>query len=1412
MKLRKLLTATAGFAVGTSLLATVLTSCSAEDIDEDLKIELDENGNLSSKISNSFTATYKDAIESALTRSSSWATFKEALAEEIVYKWFVDRAADKDSSNAEDGKNEDFRVKLNEIESSVKKSYDDNLQSCKDKYGSNYRFYFQNEYLSPKGGTEESYKHALTVEQVKDTFIEKLWDISLFGYCDGFKEKTDPEIYPRTFAPVKNEISEARLNDPASWSDIGFYAGVSDSFSLHDNPPKSRTEIDTNALARNPEGDYAVIQNYTFDRWFETEKPFFSAAALFKYTKPFNPGTTLGDIYNTGTGITLPDEPNEAFPFFGGYDPLSGSAGTKLYYNWYHDLVKGNYLTSFDDSKSTHHFSNGTTLIKNSHKEHTDDSQTLLLCYATKMLGNSDGALYLPYATAAASLYLEAVLPEGQLPSNSRMNFISSTRIAKNLSKPLVDYSDENNSPILRNFFFTQDDVTVGTGGVISPKEGSGIKSVSSYVDLSKIYEVVKDKSDDMFHSKIFSRPKTDSDFAFFYGGENLGGGAISNGVQFLTNTVRVDDLTAHSGGKSETQPWILELNQSGMHAQTIDGFNFIKNPSAYGQEGLSTLNAAKNVLKYRLMQKKRAFDPESVISANVFGKDGELATYFKNNFANIVLELAMKDPSEDENVFKPIADYNSQTRSAIPKADLFLSVICVNEQFTNQAQLYDYLEATIAYDKQKKYVDAASAANKQVLSYHNDQVKNSQTTYRYKRIYGNGLTAPLAYSYDETTTRLKPEYAPDRYMDFKCVNAVTYFEWSGGIASIPNSIVSTNQQLGILMKPFKKESAGLSRLFIVWAMNAKVDKTVNPFCPQIEKAKEKNSNRFWYNSWIVDSLLYQSMGNEDGLKSIIKGNAYDTYVASNDTDASFDNKLKADALAQAIESTYEASKILTSDNNLSLFELADNYFNTIHNAYTSNKTLDENVSGPYGSLGLSYKLFRATLTYLMLDTGTTSDSQPFGNFYKILNSQIDENEQAIIGYVTKYNTLQEQEKATSDYDEPIVAITSSATQYDWSKDVDNIYDQVGYSFGDITGKSAENAKIACDQYWNVIMKKFEGTTISKQLAGFTGLQTKSSSSLPSVLQTAAFDSFAKYTDGSRNLADSTTSSPVRYNQNDGVWFQFTGSLDANGKPITFDHWEYTDKDGNLHVFDAKQFTKGQLEDGTTYDASAELRLARKIAHYSTIDDLRTLANEIGKAHYGETVYSRIGTGEVSPTTIDEMRFLMLDSLPRFQLDQEEKPIKFLGNEDFINCFKRLKNVEVHEGGHDDGGSGHPYAIPDIESNSAYRLMLTQINKADITEKRLHPAWDSSVGTSGQWVDRKDAQGVIQNVITPEEFFYMLCQTACQTSVQSLAITQVVKSVFKDDETGKMKIFDASLYNVFDSVWIKDWSKKPIGA
>lgn len=1311
MKLKKLIISASAIAAGSGILATVLTSCSKADIDDDLKIELNDEG----KFANLEGATFKQAIRAALTRSTSWASFKQALADEIVYKWYENRAS-KDKNDTT--KNTSFRSNLDEWKYQIDEDYDDVIDNLKSKYGANYKFYLQNEYLSSNGGTEDAYKHAKMVEKVKSKFIDDAFSTIFFGFKTETSE-TDKR-YPNIFTEANLNIGERELNDPANWAKLGFYAKTDGSF----NPGETIDAMeDVKYLAEKPQGDYATLQDYVFNRWFETEKPFFSAAALFKYSAPNSTKEKkLTDIYN-GSIVTVPEAPNESFPFFGGQDDAESYKGTLAFYKWYEALNNGGFRTGGLYGPTLSQY-NGTVTIGS---QYTEDSQTLLLCSARNMIGGTEGGLYIPYGISSASLLRQMFGGQPAL-KNVLVNHTTETTtdyaqdiLAGNVNLGNVpSYLDE--ARILKNFFFNSTPNT----------------DIKSYIDLENLYGRVGLETDP-YHCPLF---KNNEDYSFLYGTNT------TSGVKYITNNIQLNlgrlnpewkpDLEEPVDKYLDTQPWVLELNEAGVHAQTIDGYIYVNSKTTASERQ----KALKEVIKYRLMQKKCGYN-DKIISADLIDGSNKLKTYFSNNFADIVLELALSD--EPNNIFRNIEDYKETTNK-----NLFMDALVADQHFSSvDAQLRDYLTKINQFDKQKKAYEAVATANEKIYAYRKDQIanaKNSATSH--KKIFENGLIAPLV-------------------LDFAVSDPVD-FNTTHNYATV-NEVIYFGEDKPTLTSLKTKFDAIEAHALFTETDKVTVNDALMGFSPQVKSAKDTDSNRYWYLSPIVDKTMYGFMGGSE-IANYIKDCTYQGYEDNVFKDKPEDlDEFMAD-IKNGVLATYKSSKLLTGDKNFATYapKATDPFFSVIDTSFTNWLYQRQVESGDYCDDVINFELYKATVSYLYKNN--------FENLYTALNNKIAHDESAFVGYVNKYDTT------NPDYAN--IAKTSiihkdETTQqpgfdtnienmfYKWTADVDNIYDQAGYAGGN-THSQIKDCKISYDQYWHVVQQKDWSQNIA--YAGFTGIQTAKTNQIDSTsgLQDAAFKHLAKATQESYYKDGSAFKT---HEPNDGAFFAWAGQYEAPDKEYSFAAVKDPDGEGQ------------DITPETFADFKKALKLARKIANATTVQDIRDIAKSLGDAFHGDSEFKRIGYGQTKGTA-DQLRYKMLTELLK---PDEEKSLPHA----YAHAFDRLTRVELHG----ELSEGSPYCFE--SGSNGYKLLLTQINKSDVTEKTIFPEYKNN-----EW-QMKDGAGV-----TLDEFWYIFCSIASESSIQQLAIADAVKDQYGAD---KLKVYDAQLYNQFDSVWIKDWVKKPIG-
>jgi len=1330
MKFKKLLISASAIAAGSGLLATVLTSCAKASVDDKLKITLNDEGLLydpaNMKDTNGYKLSFAEAIEYALTRSNNWAQFKNALAEEIVFKWFENRMA---PSKDSDQKNENFRVSYDEWVYQIDKDYNDTVQNCKNKYGANWQFYLQNEYLAPLGGTEAAYKHAKLVDKVKADFISKVFAKSYFGYKS---ETTVNEVYPHIYDKATKNIDRLDLNKPENWGKLGFFARAEVSFDPG-TTPHNYDEVSVNSLARHPDGDYAAIQDYVFNRWFKTEKPFFADAALFKYSNPKNVAHgKLEEIYDGArTEVKIPtDKPSEAFPFFG----AGNNSGTFKANEFLKDLKAGKFATLVDESAAEKE-GNGTVTIK---LADTDDSQTCLLVTGKDMFT----ALYTPYSMACGSLYGQMMGLEGYAAS---ANTLTQAQVEANFAGFT---GEEDDFRMLKNFFYTYNPGSQGTGE---------IKTITKFLDLNSVYGGV---TADGYHCPLFQDCPT---YKYFYGGEDG-----KNGVRYIANTIQVP-FESTNNKLLPSQPWVMELNEAGVHCLTIDGYNYVNK----GADETAKLENLKKVVMYRLMQKQNNDLSAPCISADILGDKGKLKTYFNDNFANIVLEMATYQadtslPAAEQltlnakyNVFRSVESYKTNTPTK--KDNLFLNIICDKEKFgSTYENLVKYLQLLDQFEEIKKTVSSLETANNKIYSYRSKQITNSKSTKEYaKTIYENGLLTPFAYT-PSTQTNNKWLH------DYASLNRVILE------GDYKNEILNTTGGATAALKT-RLTNIGNSDFVKEVKANAKVNGDTG-FSPQITKAKNSTSNRFWYSSALADKIMYSFMGNKANSVNAIKMNAYKYYSSQHHGDWFDSQILTGSASKNAFYTTYARSKVLTGDKNLAYYAntagaVADAtaFYSLMNSSFEDFKQKAENEGGIHADDLANYELFKATVMYLMASDKTEAEGgKPFDNFYTVLNSKIGDDETAIVGYLTRGYTI----GADSDkLSEDPIDVTST-TDYDFKADVDNMFDKHNYVGKSTPEETASNSKLTTSSYWNVVQRTYNvsGTEHTKDFAGFLGLQTKASNQLDSAsgLQAAVFNEFAKATIGAKNIEATEA-----YKTNAGCWFQFAGSCDSKGNPLTI-----PDLTVGSTTYKVSDWFKDQY--------APVRKIAKKIVEYKTPDDLRSLAGTLAASFGGRSDFIDIANGTSTFESTEAMQYKMLCLLPSSYSECEAKGC--------IHWFQRVKNVEVHT-----PDLSMDIVFKDNSGKNSYKLLATQLNKADALEKTITPKWDTN-----KWVMEN-----AESPITPEEFWVIFMNLAAESTVQQRAVTEVVKCAFGDK---KLIVYDAQLYNQFDSVWIKDWSKKTMGA
>ena len=1249
------------------------TSCSTSLVDEKYKINIDVGGKLVNEL------TYKDAIKAALSNPTSYQDFKSTLADEVVLKWFKNKMA---GSSGQSG-NVSFRDQYDEMIATINRDYDKIIQECRDKYGANYHFYLQNEYLTPNGGTEESYKHNQLLAKVKEFFQKQVFEKSYFGF------KVNKEVdMPVIQSDVVSSISKSVLDNPDNWDRIGFFAKTDDSF----KPPKANDEC-LEYIKKNPAGDYATLQNYVFDRWFATEQPFFTAASLFKYSNPKDLGDKPGDykvddIYKIRENV--PETPTEAFPFFGPIDiTKERKKGTSGFYQWYQELLKTGFLTGYTDDKNVKHESNGTISID---RKFTEDSQTLLLCVGSTNYQD----LVAPYAIGDGSLYSQMF---GYCDAEDVNNQLTQDELVTPTSEDWTNEVQSNNTFILKNFIYTTEEAVQKDGSVKS-KLKVRPETIKSYIDLKKLYVDNTQNTTKTHNYDIF---KNNKDFTDFYGKEGE-----QYGARYVTNNFQVD-LTKTDAEENLSQPWYFVLNQFGLHILTIDGYEAIKKQKTLNDKQ----HVAKNILKYRLLQHKNNIKNDIFGPTNVFDSGTRLDVYFKKHYANIILEMALgtwTSGNTTNNIF--CSNFGSSLGN---EGTNYLNELWSENNFYTYPSFCDYLNETIIIDWYKKALGHYKDANTSIYNYKNDAVSNSKHVVNWdKTKYANGILGPIGFKYSVM------ENGYD-YCDNKLVACTIPYD-----SNFKGLLDKSDKPQPLQYSELSEKIMALqNHAFIKNIDKVPVNSDEDGFSPQTINAKNAGSNSFWYKSPLVTKFMQSTK-----VSSYILNRIYnDTY---NDffTNINFDqnNNIWKELTGDVLTSKYLASKVLTNENNYScLVKNAgdrEEYINNITDAWNTKQNMQiiNNYTLNNDDIVALNKV-KATLAWLM---STTDDKNQdyLKNFYNILSNKINANKIAYIGYLAKvhdllYSEYDQEERYTDNQNKKII--------YDWQSEVGNIYDQHNYhGIGYHDEQPLKEQTDVDSEYWTSVINKNVDDGITKQWTGFTGLLTEIDPGIisdNSDLKIALFEELAEHTCNSSLYLVSNKNQKIRNNQ--GIWFAYSSETDENGKPITF----------NIE-------TKDEKIDETKFAKTPKvLGLAKTIANMSSKESLRLFINDLIKKYYNSECPFKVilDNDTKSLISLDDLKIALLNALPTDPTTTQTNGII-----DY-NCFERLTNIQLHSNKgennlnysfiNNENGDGYKMIITQINHEDVIKKTLHprsatvdgEINRNEFYSLMISLAMDESI-------------------------------------------------------------------------------------
>ena len=253
-------------AIGIGLIALPsLASCSSTS---DLKIVDRGDGKNYASYGDNFKVTFEEEVANALIDKNSYNAFKKQYANQLLYNFY--------KKIVDSGKIQSFKDDWDKWNKDIDKDYDDKVQGFKDKNGSNWEFYLQNELLDPAGGTTEAWKYNQLCSKIREDFKSKVFANKYLAYS------STPGDYK-----VDNDISTFQQEDffehPENWRQINFYA-------------QNKTGGNYNK-DRDLDDVYALIQKTAFEKYTGTYHPFSVSMCLWKYQAPTTSRGVL-DVYS----------------------------------------------------------------------------------------------------------------------------------------------------------------------------------------------------------------------------------------------------------------------------------------------------------------------------------------------------------------------------------------------------------------------------------------------------------------------------------------------------------------------------------------------------------------------------------------------------------------------------------------------------------------------------------------------------------------------------------------------------------------------------------------------------------------------------------------------------------------------------------------------------------------------------------------------------------------------------------------------------------------------------------------------------------------------------------------------------------------------------------------------------------
>lgn len=1297
------------------------------------------NGKLSSNLS--LTQISKDSLKT----NSGMQSYLKSVVNKILYNWLVNLAQ----------KNSDYKSKLDSEIKTVNDSYNDSVDSYKDKYGSSWQLKFQQEVLDPAGGTKESYINNQLYSFARTTLTNDLFSSLYVCVYDDTNKKV-------VLNPTADQIFQALKNMTSS-------SGDSTS-----STPKYVFKFDRgiDLLSKdNPGDEFAKFQDFIFQKYVQYENPYIVDYSLWKYSTPS--GTDgINSVYNTSnTGSDNNDSSNNNS---GSGDSSSGSGGgsssTKSYISKISTSLQDDSSSSDDsnndssgdsstttttggsyafpyfgnegstndsistinkflnfvkDSKTNSNYnnsSNGTTTINDSSSDnlglksinlkYTDDTSTMKLVKNNSIFSDQS----VEFAAAASYMYgvlgnnssggssaITTVVDANSSNSASQITNINSS-ITHNidLTNNSSKNTDKNNNPfdlITRNFVSSNDlyNSSTTSGKNTSDATANNISKLKISADyLKKIINP---------NGPLSSLLNNSDDYY-----------VIDNFIPGNITTSSASAQVSTDGSSNSLSNFMFFRDSTGVQAVSIDGDTLINKATTISQK---KKNAAMVVL-YRYFLGN---DTGASFTVNL---SSELSSFFSTNIDWLIYQYATESGLKelDGSTYSQAMFTNNLSGSdknlATAIANFLPASTYYNSSYTAAQKMY---EAKKTYNQNYGYsVYKNGLASNFNYSYASDsQASNSGVNSSF--LYTNALLASTANNpYLTTTTSINADsMSLSGNKDSSKQTDSLYNAVLNAIDVVTNSLTvqkayfdkytqyvySNNEYVNAALLGVLSNTSFLSSEI----ENPILSSYIGDFYTINSQTKDNDT----FNSFKLSSNPFDSSESTTNIQTYLQNAMYNFYFLS-----SFTGETDSLFSYGATDNTKSSTNVADSTPSISL----DNIRKYSWDLWNSSNKLD------YSSQVINYNALYKTVATVKYLLGT--DLSNFLSYMKDLvgndNAFVvwENSENVNTSSLANFNTTSKASGTTNSSNTP-----SSSSLISYSTPITNINNQ---SYGPYVGKN--NSSTSSLSY-NVYSSNLYQTTLNSSYYSAT---TGSSST--------------------GKATDSTTAYKMG----------FKGLQTASNKSLSDD------------VSDVLFTNPWKTNIGTTgvlYQYKSLDNLKNIVNGISSISDLTTLVTNIDtltnfKFNFSDDISSEISLSAKKSKLINSLQ-TNLGTTSSSSSNYYFTPFSgYVGVNSSTSSASTTNNVSAY------GSSTSKYGI------FAYQLNADSFTSLDSLRKAL--------GANG-------AKDTSSNDQADEIICNLIVQYAAQSTNQSYIIPTIVKD-------SRVDIYDIRVYNAFSSdglTWVKNW-------